>query len=164
MSDEFITVEKVVENVMINLMTKRVMSMSAGVQASSTRMVQASSLTTCGVGPSQPSAEKRTKHKYDLANEKIIPTIFPDYIPPLADAVNPDSVPRDFEYTIVIVYLLKGIRTIRTDQDNITALKFNDFNLRDCKVYGMLTPYKYLTRTKGKNSNIIQHSWTINLT
>jgi hypothetical protein len=44
------------------------------------------------------------------------------------------------------------------------ALKFSDFILGDCKVYNMLAPHKYLTRTKGKNSKIIPQSWTMNLT
>jgi hypothetical protein len=127
------------------------MSMFAGVQSSLTRMVQASLSTAREVGPSRPSAETRTKNKYDLANEKLFPTILLDYILPLVGAVNRDSLPRDFEYTIVTAYLLKGIRAVQTDQDKITALKFNDFNLGYCKVYGMLAPYKYLTRTKGKN-------------
>jgi hypothetical protein len=42
-------------------------------------------------------------------------------------------------------------------------LKFNDFNLGDRKNHSMLAPYKYLTRTKGKNSKIIPQSWTMNL-
>jgi hypothetical protein len=129
MSDEFSATEKVVEEVLIDLMTERVMLMSAGVQASSTRMVQASLSTARGAGPSRPSAEKRTKHKDNLANEKLIPTILPDYILPLAGAVNHDSVPYDFEYTIITTYLPKGIRVVRTYQDKIAALKFNDFNL-----------------------------------
>jgi hypothetical protein len=77
--------------------------------------------------------------------------------------VNHDSVPREFEYTIVTAYLPKGIWVVRADQDKIAALKFNDFNLRDRKIYGMLTPYKYLTKTKGKNSKIIPHPWMMNL-
>jgi hypothetical protein len=48
MSDEFSAAEKVVEEVLIDLMTERVMSMSAGIQASSTRMVQASPSTARG--------------------------------------------------------------------------------------------------------------------
>jgi hypothetical protein len=75
MSAEFSAAEKVVEEVLIDLMTERVMSMSTGVQASSMRMVQASPSTARGAGPSRPSAEKRTKHKDDLVNEKLIPTI-----------------------------------------------------------------------------------------
>jgi hypothetical protein len=53
---------------------------------------------------------------------------------------------------MVTVYLLKGIHTIRAQQDKIATFKFRDFNLGDCKNHSMLTPYKYLTRTKGKNS------------
>jgi hypothetical protein len=163
MSDELSAVEKVVEEVLIDLMTERVMSMSTGVQASSTRGLPASPSTARGAGPSRPSDEKRTKHRDDLANAKLIPTILPTYIPPLSGAVNRDSVPRDFEYTLVTAYLPKGIRAVRADQDKIAALKFSDFNLGDRKVYNMLTPHKYLTRTKGKNSKIIPQSWTMNL-
>ena len=86
---------------------------------------------------------------------KLIPTIFPDYIPPLVGAVICDSVPRYFKYTMVTVYLLKGIRIVRAQQDKITTLKFNDFNLGDRKNHSMLAPYKYLTKTKEKNSKII---------
>jgi hypothetical protein len=77
MSDEFSAAEKVVEEVLIDLMTERVMSMSAGIQASSTRGLQASPSTARGARSSRPSAEKRTKHKDDLANAKLIPTILP---------------------------------------------------------------------------------------
>jgi hypothetical protein len=140
MSDEFSAPERVVKEVLIDLMTERVMSMSTGVQASSTRELQASPLTSHGSGPSRPSVEKRTKHKEYLANVKLIPSIFPDYIPPLAGAVNRDSVPRDFEYTMVTAYLPKGIRAVQTEHDKITALNFNEFNLRDQKIYGILTP------------------------
>jgi hypothetical protein len=163
MSDEFSATKKFVEEFIIDLMNKRVMSMSVGIKVSSMRGLQASPSTAHGAGPSQPSTEKRTKHKDDLANAKLIPTIFPDYIPPLASTVNHDSVPRYFEYTMVTAYLPKGICIVRVEQDKITSLKFNDFNLGDHKIYGMLTPYKYLTRTKGKNSKIIPHPWTMNL-
>jgi hypothetical protein len=96
-------------------------------------------------------------------NSKLIPTILPTYIPPLSGAVNRESVPRDFEYALVTVYLPKGIHTVRADQDKITSLNFNEFNLRDCKVYNMLSPHKYLTRTKGKISKLIPQAWTHNL-
>jgi hypothetical protein len=86
--------------------------MFAGIQASSMRGLQASPSTARGAGSSQPSMEKRTKHKDDLANVKLIPTIFLDYILPLAGAVNRDSVPRYFEYTMVTAYLPKGIRAV----------------------------------------------------
>jgi hypothetical protein len=67
-------------------------------------------------------------------------------------------MPRYFDYTLVTTCLLKGIRAVQADQDKIAALKFNKFNLRDHKDYNMLTPNKYLTRTKGKNSKIIPQS------
>jgi hypothetical protein len=78
MSEDFSAVEKWFKEVMINLMTERVMLMSAGIQTSSTRTVQASPSTTRRAGPVRPSMEKRTKHKEDLANEKLIPTILLD--------------------------------------------------------------------------------------
>jgi hypothetical protein len=161
MSEELSAVEESVKEVLIDLMTERVMS--EGIQASSMRGVQASPSTAHGSRPSRPAAEKRTKHRDDLENVKLIPTILPDYIPPLAGAVSRDSVPRDFEYTMVTAYLPKGIRVVRAQQDKIAALKFNDFNLGDRKNHSMLTPYKYLTRMKGKNSKIIPQPWTMNL-
>jgi hypothetical protein len=167
MSEELSTVEESVKEVLIDLMTERVMServMYVGIQASSMRGVQASPSTARGSRPSRPTTEKRTKHRDDLENAKLIPTILPDYIPPLAGTVSHDSVPRDFEYTMVTAYLPKGIHAVRAQQDKITTLKFNDFNLGDRKNHSMLTPYKYLTRTKGKNSKIIPQSWTMNLT
>jgi hypothetical protein len=103
--------------------------MSTSIQASSTRGLLASLSTAHRDGSSRPSAEKRTKHKDGLENAKLIPTIFPDYILPLAGAVNHDSVPRDFEYTMVTVYLPKGIRTVRAEQDKITVT--HDFGHHD---------------------------------
>jgi hypothetical protein len=103
------------------------------------------------------------KHRDDLANAKLIPSILPTYIPPLSGAVNRDSMPRDFDYALVTAYLPKGIHAVRTDQDKIAVLKFSDFNLGDRKYFSMLAPHKYLTRTKGKNSNIVPQPWTHNL-
>jgi hypothetical protein len=100
MLDEFSTTKRVVEEVLIDIMTERVMSIYTGVQTSSTRGLQASPSNAHGSGPSRPSVEKRTKHKYDLANVKLIPSIFPFYISSLVGAVNRDSVPRDFKYTM----------------------------------------------------------------
>jgi len=68
MSDDFSVVERVVEEVSIDLVTERIKSISAGIQASSTRTEQASPSNARGDGPSWPSAEKRTKHKDNLAN------------------------------------------------------------------------------------------------
>jgi hypothetical protein len=85
--------------------------MSAGVQASSTRGLQASPSTARGSGPSRTTTEKRTKHHDDLVNVKLIPSIYLDYIHPWLDGEY-DSVPRDFDYTLITAYLPKGIRTV----------------------------------------------------
>jgi hypothetical protein len=146
MLDELSTVEKVVEEFFINLMTERVMSMSPGIQASSMRTVQESP-STCEAGPSRPSDENQTKHRDDLVNAKMIPSILPAYLPPLSSAINRDSVPRDFEYALVTAYLSKGIRSVCTDQEKIATLKFSNFNLGNQKFYNMLALHKYLTRT-----------------
>jgi hypothetical protein len=124
MSDEFSAAEKIIEEVLIDLMTERVMSMSKGIQATSTRGVQASPSTSRRSRSSQPTIEKRTKHRDNLANVKLISSIFLDYILPLASAVSHDSVPRDFEYTMVTAYLLKRIHTVRAQQDKNIALNF----------------------------------------
>jgi hypothetical protein len=44
------------------------------------------------------------------------------------------------------------------------TLKFSDFNPGDHNNYNMLTPYKYLTKMKGKNLRITPQLWTMNLT
>jgi hypothetical protein len=87
--------------------------MSGSIQASSTRGVQASLSTARKFRPSRVVTENRTKHRDDLENSKLILTIFPDCIPPMVGTVSQDSVPRDFEYTMVTVYLPKGIRIVR---------------------------------------------------
>ena len=104
------------------------------------------------------TTEKRIKHRDDLENTKLIPTILPNYILPLASAVSHDSVPRDIDYTMVTAYLPKGIHIVRAQQDKIAVLKFSDFNLGDRKNYSMLTLYKYPTKTNGTNSKIIPQS------
>jgi hypothetical protein len=111
MSDELSAIEKIVKEVLIDLMNERVISTS--IQASLMRGVKASPSTTRGAEPSRPSAEKRTKHRDDLDNVKLIPTIFPDYISPHATTISHDSLPRYFEYTMVTAYLPKGIRAVR---------------------------------------------------
>jgi hypothetical protein len=77
MSDELSAAKKVFEEVLIDLMTERVMSMSTSVQESSMRGLLASPSTTHGARPSRPSDEKRTKHRYDLANDKLILPSYP---------------------------------------------------------------------------------------
>jgi hypothetical protein len=116
MFEEINAVKEFVKEVLIDLMNERVMServISVGVQASLMRGVQASSSTDRGAKPSQPLEKKRTKHRDDLENAKLIPTILANYIPPLAGAVSRDSVPIYFEYTMVTTYLPKGIRAVR---------------------------------------------------
>jgi hypothetical protein len=71
-----------VEEILVDLMTERVMSV--GIQASSTGGLQASPSTGRRSGR---TAEKRSKHRDDLANAKQIPSVLPDYIPPLAGAL-----------------------------------------------------------------------------
>jgi hypothetical protein len=125
--------------------------------------IQSSPSTSPGAGTSKITTETRTKHRDDLMNAKLIPSILPAYIPPLSGVVNRDNMPRDFDYALVTVYLPKGICAVRADHDKIAALKFSDFNLGDYKSYSMLAPHKYLTKTKDKNSNIIPQPWTHNL-
>jgi hypothetical protein len=157
--------EESMREVLASLRTKIVMSergMSTRFQASSSRGV-ATSPSNAPAGTSRAGAELRTKHRNDVANANIVPTILLVYIPPLSGDINRDSVPRDFEYTIVTAYLPKGVRTYHADQDKVTSLKFCDFNLGDCKAYNMLAPFKYLTRTKVHNSKIFPQQWMMNL-
>jgi hypothetical protein len=81
--------------------------------------------------------EKRSKHRDDLVNAKLIPSVLPDYIPPLAGVVSHDNVPRDFEYTLITAYLPKGIRAVGPQLGLIPDLKINDFNLGDRKNYAL---------------------------
>jgi hypothetical protein len=157
MFDELSATEELVRELLASLRIERVMSergMSTGVQASSLRGVEASP-STARDGTYRADAELRTKHRDGATNEKLVPTILPAYIPPLSGEINRESVPRGFEYTLVLAYLPKGVRTYYADQDNVTVLKFCDFNLGDCKAYSMLAPSKYLMRNKGWNSKII---------
>jgi hypothetical protein len=94
----------------------------------------------------------------------IIPSILLDYISPLAHVVSCDSVPRDFEYTLIILYLSKGIRIVKPHFERILTLMINNYNLGDHKIYGMLAPHKYLTKTKRKKLKIIPQPWTMDIT
>jgi hypothetical protein len=89
--------------------------MSVGMQASSRGGVQASPSTTRGAGPSRTTTETRTKHIDDIANAKMILYILLVYIPPLSGKINHDSVPRDFEYTLITAYLPKGVHAVRAN-------------------------------------------------
>jgi hypothetical protein len=97
------------------------------------------------------------------SNAKLIPSILPDYIPPLAGVVSHDNVPRDFDYIVITAYLLKGIQAVKPQLERIPTLKISDYNLGDHNIYDMLTPHKYLTKTKGKKSKIIPQPWTMDI-
>jgi hypothetical protein len=100
--------------------------MSTRFEESSMRGVKASP-STSQAGTYRAGTERRTKHKDDIANGKLVPSILLAYIPPISDEINRDNVPRYFEYTLVTAYLLKGVRTYHANQDKVTALKFCDF-------------------------------------
>jgi len=98
-----------------------------------------------------------------MVNVKLIPSILPNYIPPLVGVVSHDSVPRNFDYTVITPYLLKGIQVVRPQLERVPTLNISDYNLRYRKRYGMLAPHKYLTNTKGKNLKIISQPWTMDI-
>jgi hypothetical protein len=117
MSSELTELEESVTEVLRDLMTEKVTSerrMSTRVQASSMRGVKASS-SIARAGTSRVDAEGRTKHKEDIANMNLVPSILLAYIPPLSGEINRENVPRDFEYTLVTAYLPKGVHTYRAD-------------------------------------------------
>jgi hypothetical protein len=161
MSKELSAVEESMKEILIDLVTEKVIFV--GVQASLTRGVQASPSTTRRSIPSRVVTDKRTKHRDELANDKLLPSIMPEYIPLLAGVVSHDSVPRDFDYTVITAYLPKEISAVRPQLERIPTLKIIDYNLGDHKSYGMLAPHKYLTKTKGNKMKVIPQVWTINL-
>jgi hypothetical protein len=146
MSSEHSTLENSVEEILVDLMAKTVMSV--GLQASSIGGLQASPSTSHR--SSRTMMEKRSKHHNDLANAKKIPYVLSEYIPPLAGVVNCDSIPHDFEYMLITAYLLKGIRAFGPQLGHILSLKNNDFNLGYQKNYTMLSPHRYFMKTTGK--------------
>jgi hypothetical protein len=98
-----------------------------------------------------------------LENVKLIPSVMPNYIPPLAGTISRDSAPRDFDYTLIIAYLPKGIHAVGLQLGQIMMLNISDFNLGHRKNYGMLAPHKYLTKTTGNKLKIIPQSWTMDV-
>jgi hypothetical protein len=144
-----------VEEILVELMAERVMSV--GIQASSTGGLQASPSTRCH--SSQTVTKKKIKHCDDLANAKQIPSVLPKYILPLASVVNRDSIPCEFEYTLITAYIPKGIRVVGPPLGHIPSLKNNNFNLRDRKNYAMLASHRYLMKTTGKKLCIVSQSW-----
>jgi hypothetical protein len=89
--------------------------------------------------------------------------VLPDYIPPLVVWLVVTASPRDFDYTLITAYYSKGIHAVGPQLGQILMLKISDFNLGDCKNYGMLAPHKYLTKTIGKKSKIVPQSWTMDI-
>ena len=96
-------------------------------------------------------------------NSKLIPSILPDYIPPIVGVVSHENVSRDFEYIVITWYLSKGICIARLQLQRIPTLKIIDYNLGKRKNYGTLAPYKYLTKTKGNKLKIIPQPWTMDI-
>jgi hypothetical protein len=94
MSDKLMAMEKIIEEVLIDLMGKKVMS--ASIQVSSMRGLQAYPLTSRGSRPSRVITEKITKHRDDLENAKLIPTILPDCILPFVGVVIRDRCAEIF--------------------------------------------------------------------
>jgi hypothetical protein len=160
-SDTISVEEKDFKEILIDLIDEKVIF--AGIQASLMREVQTSPSTARGYGPSRAMTEKRTKHRDDLAKAKLIPSILPKYIPPLAGVVSRDSVSRDFDYIVITTYLPKGIQAVRAQLERIPTLNISDYNLGDRKSYGIVTPHKFLTKTKGKKSKIIPQPWTMDI-
>jgi hypothetical protein len=157
MSGECTKLENFVEEVLKKFMADK--AIYEGVQASSTKGLQASPLIGRRSGHTNPTTEQRSKHHDDLANTKQISSILPDYIPNLAGPINCDNIPWDFEYTLITAYILKGISLVGSHLGHIQLLKNNDFNLGDRKNYVMLTHHRYLTNTTGKKPRLVSHPW-----
>jgi len=104
--------------------------------------------------------EKRSQHRDDLANAKLILSVFPNYISPLVGMASCDNFPREFEYTLITTYLPKGICVVGSQMGLIPDLKINDFNLGDRKNYVMRAPHKYLKNTTGRKPKIAPQPWT----
>jgi hypothetical protein len=155
MSGNLSTVEKSVEEILIDLMAEKVMF--TGVHASLMTILQESPSTAHR--SSQTTTEKRSKHRDDLANAKLIPSVLPDYIPPLAGMVSHDNIPCDFDYTLITTCLPKGIRAVGPQLGLFPDLKIIDFNLGDRKNYAMLAPHCYLTKTNRKKPKIVPQPW-----
>jgi hypothetical protein len=77
----------------------------------------------------------------------------------LAGVVSHDSVLCDFEYTLIIAYLWKGIHAVGPQLGLIPTLKINELNLEDRKKYVMLAPHRYLMKTTRKKPKIVSLSW-----
>jgi hypothetical protein len=152
--------EKYVEDILIYLMAEKVVS--TRIQASSTGGLQTSPSTSRQ--SSRTMTEKVRKHCDNLVNAKKIPSVFPDYILPLVGTVIHENIPHDFEYTLIIGYLLKGIHAVRPQLGLIPALNISEFNLSNKNNYVMLAPHRYLAKMTGKKPNIVPQPWIKEIT
>jgi hypothetical protein len=157
MSGELAKLDKSFEEVLKKIMANR--HLSKGVQAPSTRGLQATPSMGRRSGHVNPATKQRSKHRDDIANVKQISSILPDYIPPLHGIVNRDNIPRDYEYTLFTAYMPKGIRVVGSQLGQILLLKNNDFNLGDRENYVMLAPHRYLTKSTRKKPHLVSHPW-----
>jgi hypothetical protein len=162
MSDEPSALEKSVEEVLKKIMAD--IQLSEGVQASSTRGLQASSSMGRRYGCVNPVTEQQSKNHDDLDNAKQISSILPKYIFPLASAVNCENIPRDYDYTLFTTYIPKGICVVGNHLGQIPLLKNNAFNLGDRKNYAILAPHRYLTKSIGKKPHLISQPWIKEMT
>jgi hypothetical protein len=99
--------EKYVKQVVRKLMADR--TVSEGIEASSTRGLQASPSIRHFFACINPITKQRSKHRSDFANVKQIPSILPEYILPLVGVVNHNNILDDFEYSLFTTYIPKGI-------------------------------------------------------
>jgi hypothetical protein len=65
----------------------------------------------------------------------------------------------DFEYTLIIVYIPKGIRIVGPQLGLIPTPKISDFNLKDMKNYVILAPHRYLMKMTRKKPRIFPQPW-----
>jgi hypothetical protein len=160
MSGEHSALDKSMEDILMDLMAERVMSV--GIQALSTRGLKSSPSTAhCS---SRTATKKGSKHHNDMANVKKIVLDLPYFILPLVGIVGCDNISRDFEYTLITTYILKGICIVGPQLGQIPALKNNEFNFRDRRNYVMLAPHWYLMKTTRKNLCIVSQLWIKELT
>jgi hypothetical protein len=73
--------------------------------------------------------------------------------------VNCDNIPWEFKYTLITVYIPKGIRIVGSQLGQISLLKNNEFNLGDRNKYTMLAHHIYLVKTTGKKPHTISQPW-----
>jgi hypothetical protein len=94
-----------------------------------------------------------------MANAKKILSILPYYILPLDGVVNHESIPRDFEYTLITAYIPKGIHVVGSQLGQISLPKHNDFDVRDRTNYTKLVAHIYLMKTTRNKPRLVSQPW-----